>query len=83
MKDEVREYIALLSSDEKGSDRFWKLEERIRVDQKSPGVIVHMSRSSMNNVILDLLIDRVITLEDLSDFSEELQDWMSFLMEGR
>ena len=37
----------------------------------------------MNNVILDLLIDRVITLEDLSDFSEELQDWMSFLMEGR
>ena len=33
------EYVELLTSNQKGSTRFWALEERIKKDRKAPGVI--------------------------------------------
>ena len=43
----VKEYIQLLNSSEDASDKFWKLEERIKKDRKHPGVILEMRKSDM------------------------------------
>ncbi|MBQ9301833.1 multidrug transporter [Butyrivibrio sp.] len=68
------EYIELLSGDGNPSDKFWKLDERLKEDKKFKGVQVHMSRSEMIFNILDLLREGAITQDDLSDFSDELKD---------
>lgn len=39
-----KEYIALLSGEGNASDKFWKLEKRIREDKKDCGVQCAMSR---------------------------------------
>lgn len=67
-----REYIDILSSDENASEKFWKLEERIRIDKKCPGVIVQVARSKMIIQIVEMLEDGVITQDDLKEFSEEV-----------
>ena len=41
-----REYIAILSEDANPSDKFWKLDKRIKEDRKKAGVQVRMSRSN-------------------------------------
>ena len=74
-----KEYIALLSSDKLPSERFWELEKRIREDKRDTGVVVTNSRSKLIDNILDLLREGAITLDDLSDFSEELQEKIRFL----
>lgn len=40
-----REYVALLTGEEKASDKFWELEKRIRNDKRSVGVVAEMRRS--------------------------------------
>ena len=42
-------------------------------------MVVTNSRSKMIDNILDLLHEGAITLDDLSDFSEELQEKIKFL----
>ena len=42
-----KEYINLLSSDEKPSIKFWALEKRIRNDKNDAGVVVEMKRSKL------------------------------------
>ena len=74
MEKLCKEYIELLSSDRLPSDRFWELEKRIREDKRATGVVVNNSRSNMIGNILDLLHEGAITLDDLSDFSEELRE---------
>ena len=74
MQKLFKEYIGLLSSDRLPSDRFWELEKRIRDDKRATGVVVTNSRSNMIGNILALLHEGAITLDDLSDFSEELQE---------
>lgn len=75
-----REYIELLRDESKNpSDRFWTLADRIKQDRKLTGVVAENSRSQMTFNILDLIREGAITLEDLSDFSEELQERMRFL----
>ena len=71
-----REYIELLSSEGNASDKFWELEKRIREDKKDSGVQCEMSRSTMHFVIMNLLSEGAITLADLADFSEDLQETM-------
>ncbi len=71
-----REYIELLSGDGNASDKFWELEQRIREDRKASGVQCEMSRSTMHFAMMNLLREGAITLEDLSDFSEDLQETM-------
>lgn len=70
-----KEYIALLSSgDGNPSDRFWKLEERIKRDRRHPGVTIEMRKSSAFFDIANLIRLKVITYEDLADFSDELKE---------
>lgn len=76
-----REYVELLTSDTPASDRFWKLEKRIRNDKKDPGVIVEIQKSNMLFDIVRLMKDGAISSSDLSDFSEELQEQVKFLVQ--
>ena len=71
-----KEYIALLSEDKDASERFWTLHDRILEDKKSAGVQAQRSRSNMDFIIMELLRDKIITLDDLADFSEDLQEKM-------
>lgn len=51
----TKEYIKLLSSSENASDKFWKLEERIKKDRKHPGVVIEMSKGNMLYDIVALI----------------------------
>ncbi len=69
-----QEYIRLLSEDGSPSEKFWKLDKRIKADKRSPGVQLQMSRSDLFFNLLALLNDGVIGLDDLKDFSEDLRE---------
>ena len=71
-----REYVALLNSEQAASDKFWALEKRIREDKKSTGVVANMTRSEAVNNILRLYYDGAVNLDELTVFSEELQDFV-------
>ena len=53
-----KEYMEILRADEIGSERFWKLNDRIKNDKKSPGVLItRNSRSDMiDNIHLVFII---------------------------
>ena len=70
------EYIAILSGEENASEKFWKLEKRIKEDKKDCGVQCEMSRSNQFYIMLELLKEGAITMDDLEDFSEDLQETM-------
>lgn len=76
-----KEYIEILGGEGKPSDKFWKLEKRIKEDKRDCGVQCKMSRSNQFNIIMSLLSEGVITLEDLDDFSEDLKDTIKFFSE--
>lgn len=62
-----KEYVALLSGKGNASDKFWKLEKRIREDKKDCGVQCEMSRSNQFYIMLSLLNEGAITFDDLKD----------------
>ena len=68
--------LTKLLADERlsAADRFWKAEKIINREKKSAGVIVQMSHSMFKLNLLQLLKTNAITLNDLSDFSPELQE---------
>ena len=66
--------IEILNDDKKpASEKFWELEKRIKEDKRHPGVIMEMSKSEVIWDIVRLIRLKVITYDDLSDFSDELQ----------
>ena len=67
-----REYVEILTSSKAASEKFWELEKRIRRDRRSRGVIVEMKRSNMIPCLLELLMDDIISKDDLEGFSSEL-----------
>ena len=71
-----REYIRILTDEGTPSARFWKLEKRINEDKKFTGVQCQSSRSEFVFLIRNLLGEGAITLNDLSEFSEGLQEKM-------
>ena len=75
------EYIALLQTDKSASAKFWALEKRIKQDKKSPGVIIDMRRSTAINNIVNLILDEVISLADLEDFSDDLKETVKYITE--
>ena len=77
----IKEYTELLAGDEAASDKFWALDKRIRADRQRLGVRVNeVTRSTLQNILTGLIIENVITEDDLQDFSEELREsthqWM-------
>ena len=47
-------YMEILRADEIGSERFWKLHDRIKEDKRSPGVLI--TRNSRSNMIDNILV---------------------------
>ena len=82
MEKLVGEYITFLSQDDKAaSDKFWELEKRIKKDRKHPGVIMELNKSEATWDIANLIRHKVISVGDLSDFSEELQQDVKRILE--
>lgn len=80
MKGLVKEYLDFLNDDTKhASEKFWKLEKRIKEDKHHPGVIMEMSKSDAIWDIVRLI--RLITYDDLSEFSDELQQEVKRILE--
>ena len=74
MEGLVKEYVEFLNDDTKpASEKFRKLEERIKKDKRHPGIVMELSKSEMIWDIVRLIRLKVITYDDLSDFSDELQ----------
>ena len=76
-----QEYIRILSGEGNASDKFWELEERIRRDKKSVGVVADMRRSQMHSHLISLLLNEIIREEDLDGFSKELTEALQFVSE--
>ena len=76
----VKEYMDLLDGAENASDKFWKLEERIKKDKKHPGVMLDLSKGNMIFDIVALINSDVIITADLADFSDELKESVDFLL---
>lgn len=74
------DYITLLQSEKKASAKFWELEKRIKQDKKSPGVLIDMRRSTAINNIVNMVLDEVISLDDLEDFSDDLKEAVNFIV---
>ena len=78
----IKDYIALLSAEDRNaSDKFWELDNKIRTDRRHPGVILNVRKSEAIYDILRLIRLGVITYEDLSDFSEELQQTVKLILD--
>ena len=76
----VKEYMDLLEGEENASDKFWKLEERIKRDKTNPGVMLELSKGNMIYDIVALINSGVITTADLEGFSDELKENVDFLL---
>ena len=74
MEGLVEAYANFLNDDKKpASEKFWELEKRIKEDKRHPGVIMEVNKSEVIWDIVRLIRLKVITYDDLSDFSDELQ----------
>ena len=71
----IKEYAELLNSDKAATEKFWALDKRIRADRKSIGVRANEeSGSKLKNILTELIIEYVISVDDLQDFSAELRE---------
>lgn len=82
MEDLVKKYVNFLNDDKKpASDKFWELEKWIKEDKRHPGVIMEMSKSEVIWDIVRLIRLKVITYDDLSDFSDKLKQEVERILE--
>ena len=76
MEKLIDQYIEILNGNGEASSRFWALEERIKKDKLSSGVMVNdIRRSTMRCEIANLLTDNAITLDDLDGFTEDIKSY--------
>lgn len=73
------EYLEILNSNKLPSEKFWELERKIFQDKKKVGVSAVMSRSRMIENIYSLIGEGAITKDDLTDFSEDIQNMIKGL----
>lgn len=76
-----KEYIELLSEDANPSDKFWRLDKRIKEDKKKTGVQLEMSRSNLIYNIISLINEGAINCEDLEEFSDDLKETVNAYVE--
>ena len=69
-----QQYIDLLNGDGLASDKFWELNRRIREDRKSLGVQIELRKPDLPYTLVKLMSEKIITEDDLKQFSSELQD---------
>lgn len=77
----IKEYVTALTDETRlASDKFWELEKRIKKDRQHPGVIMEMRKSDAIWNITSLIRLKVITYDDLSEFSNELRQEVKRLL---
>ena len=76
----TKEYIALLSAPGNASDHFWELEKRIKRDRKHPGVILELKKSDAIWDIAMYVRQKVITMDDLAGFSDNLIEAVKLIL---
>jgi len=82
MEGLVKEYANFLNDDKKpASEKFWELEKRIKEDKRHPGVIMEVNKSEVIWDIVRLIRLKVITYDDLSDFSDKLKQEVERILE--
>lgn len=75
MEKLVEEYMEILSDDRNASDKYWALEARLKADKRNPGVLItDISRSNFYDHLVSLVRYKVITMDDLNDYSEETKE---------
>ena len=81
MEKLVKEYADYLCSEIPASTKFWELERRIKQDKKNPGVLIELSKSDMLWDIVGLIRRNIITTEDLGEFSNELKEEVTLILQ--
>ena len=76
-----REYIELLCGGGAPSEKFWKLDKRIRSDKRNPGVQLEMTRTNFIYNIIALINNDVVSIEGLDDFSDKLKETVNAFLE--
>lgn len=78
----IEKYKELLDSEESATDKFFKLQEQIHKDSHSTVFRLprRFSRNDMYLNIMALLNSKIISIDDLSEFSEELQDYAKAIL---
>lgn len=70
----IEKYKILLNKNIRASEKFWELYKLIKEDKEKSGIIIcSIRRSNMVNEVIELIKERVITIYDLEEFSEELK----------
>ena len=75
-----RSNLILLDGEGSASDKFWKLEERIKKDKRHPGVLCEVSKENMIFDIVTLINSGVINIADLAEFSDGLKESVDLLL---
>ena len=75
MEKLIEEYKEILNDNRNASDKYWALEGRLKADKRNPGVLItDISRSNFYDHLTSLIRYKVITMEDLIDFSDETKE---------
>ena len=74
MEKLVKDYADYLYSDLPASIKFWELEKRIKRNRKTPCVCIELRKSDMFWDIAGLIHDKVISMDDLEEFSDDLKE---------
>ena len=80
MEKLVKEYADYLCSDLSASTKFWEIEKRIKRDRKTPGVCIELRKSDMFWDIAGLINDKVISMDDLEEFSDDLKEAVALIL---
>ncbi len=80
MEKLVKEYADYLSSDLPASTKFWGIEKKIKRDRKKPGVCIELRKSDMFWDIARLINDKVISMDDLEEFSDDLKETVVLIL---
>ena len=81
MEKLIKEYVDYLNGDEPASTKFWRMEKRIKQDKVSPGVSIELRKKDMVFDLVRLINERVITFDDLEEFSDELREYVEFIQQ--
>ena len=80
MEKLVKEYADYLCSDLPASTKFWEIEKRIKRDRKTPGVCIELRKSDMFWDIAGLINDKVISMDELEVFSDDLKEAVALIL---
>ena len=77
----VEEYKEILNDSRNASDKYWDLEARVKAYKRNPGVLItDISRSNFYDHLISLIRYKVVTMDDLKDFSDETKEILNRMM---